>query len=625
MRSIDAGPSVSVAWGAVAPLDLRFAPLIARLETLAVERPRSHAARVLAAGLLGYMVLAAMLLAALAMVGGIVAVLFVFPAAIGGAIKLLIPIGGIALTLLLALRVRWPAPDGVAVSAGESPELHHTVDRLRAATRGPRIHEIRITGAMNAAITQVPRAFPLPARNLLFLGLPLMQALTLREVEAVIAHEIGHFTGRHGRTASFVYHIRTRWAQLSERLPEGIAAGLLRRFFGWYGPWFAAYSFVLARQQEYEADARAAAIVGADAMAQALIRTECAAARWQAGWTAIWSQATERTDPPRSPLRTLAAAIAEMPDDDGTALADALAIAPALGDTHPSLAQRLAALGTAAAPPPPLIAPAAETLLGTALPRLIDRLDADWHAGADEDWAATHAGHAALLAEREGLDRAAASGSLDEDGLFRHAQLIEAIDGPAAGAAAFAALVDRFPDAPRFRFRHGDALLDMGDEAGVAELLAAAEAMPALQLAALERIVAFGDQQDRTDLFEAFQPRYLDAVEAWETATRESERIDESVVLRPLDPDQQADLAARAATVEGVRWLYAGVRDLTGGPQLVLVFAPARQFTGTEVLDALIEALIPAGDLYGLEHHLRRRWLTTRLKRLPNSRLAPQP
>ncbi|MFG6284843.1 hypothetical protein ACGVWT_19100, partial [Sphingomonas sp. S6] len=43
-------------------LEPRFAPMIERLERLAADSPRSHGYRVLAAGMLGYAVLAGILL-----------------------------------------------------------------------------------------------------------------------------------------------------------------------------------------------------------------------------------------------------------------------------------------------------------------------------------------------------------------------------------------------------------------------------------------------------------------------------------------------------------------------------------------------------------------------------------
>ncbi|QAY75223.1 M48 family metalloprotease [Sphingosinicella sp. BN140058] len=607
-------------WGATFALEPRFAPMVERLERLATRDPRSHARRVLTAGLLGYGVLGATLLLPLALCAGIIIFLVAHPGATVIGIKLLVPTGAVGLSVILALRVDWPGPEGFAVTQSEAPELYRRIDRVRDAVKGPRIHDVRITEAMNAAITQYARFLFLPSRNVLLLGLPLLQALEAREVDAVIAHEMGHFAGRHGRTAAFIYHVRTRWMQLAERLPTGIVAAGLRRFFAWYGPWFAAYSFVLARRQEYEADARAAAIVGPETMSNALVRLECQTARWHSGWSLIWSQAVERPDPPASPYRLLATtALGEEDESAANTLARALAENPDLDDTHPSLAQRLAALGETPRLPPPIVFPAADALLGSALPDIVDRLDAAWHAVAAPAWAEDYQAHVDMRAERAALEARAAEEALDENSHHRLADLIEAIDGPRSGAEAFAALLARFPDAQGARFRYGDALLDAGDEAGIEPLLQAAAAEPALHGLALGRIVRYAHAQGRADLIEAFAPRFEAAVEADEKTRRESSVIDESVELHPLDEQRRDELVAHVSEVSGIAWLRAGQRNLAAGPQIIFVFKAAPHHTANEVLDALIEAILPSGDVLGIEHSRSRRWLTSRLQQLPNN------
>jgi hypothetical protein len=435
---------------------------------------------------------------------------------------------------------------------------------------------------------------------------------------------MGHFVGGHGRTAAFVYRIRSRWSQLGQRLPTGIVAGGLRRFFGWYGPWFAAYSFVLARRQEYEADALSARIVGPTVAGHALIRIICQGTRWHEGWIMIWEQAVQRPDPPSSPYRLLgAAALGDWDEAASATLADALARPPNLGDTHPCLSQRLAALGATPQLPPPLVEAAAPALLGPALDDMLDRLDADWRAAAEASWADEFADRQDMLAERRSLENQAAAGALDYDGQHRLAQLIEQLDGPVQGAAAFADILTRFPEAHGTRYRYGEALLDAGDEAGIAPMLSAAQAVPELESGALWRILRYARAEGRDDLIATFEPR-LDAVLAAEEETRlASSVIDESVQLRPLDAQEQQDLIARTTDVAGVKWLVAAKRDLPpqSQPQIVFVFATRGKHSGAEVLDALIEAMTPVGDLLGIEHSRPRRWLTKRLRDLPTSRI----
>nr|WP_281396924.1 M48 family metalloprotease [Sphingomonas aerophila] len=475
---------------------------------------------------------------------------------------------------------------------------------------------------MNASITQQRRFGLLGARNTLYLGLPLLNAMRVSEIKAIVAHEMGHFVAQHGRSTAFAYTLRTRWHQIGERLPDGIVAGVLRRFFEWYGPWFASYSFVLARRQELEADAIAAKAAGARAAGHALIRVALQARLLDEGWRCIWSQSVLRPDPPVSPHRTLAAAVLEVKDGLDDLLVDALQVRPDLDDTHPSLTARLAALDVSPAPPPQLIEPAAPILLGEALGPVTDKLDAQWHDAADETWAEVYTQRQEYHREREDLDARGLEGELDVDEQFRHAGLIELLDGPKAGAAAFAALVAAHPDAHGARFRNGDALLDAGDEDGVALLLEAAEAEPELRVHACRRLAQHFHATNRP---ERAQPYWDEAEEAEQrqlAARKEAETIDERVTLRPLDAATRTRLADLLIGMEGLRRMDAAVRDLSTGPQIVFVFGARRGCVAGELLDRVIETLLPEHDLLGIEHSQRRSWLRKRLRALPNSRVV---
>ncbi len=325
----------------------------------------------------------------------------------------------------------------------------------------------------------------------------------------------------------------------------------------------------------------------------------------------------ERPDPPSSPYRLLGEVASAEPDETASqVLARALARQRDLDDTHPSLSQRLAALDVVPELPPPFAEPAAALLLGSALTTIVGRLDAEWHNTADESWAEEFGCRQELLAERQALEDRAGAEGLDYEGQHRLAQLVEVIDGPQQGATAFATVLERFPDAHFSRFRQGDALLDAGDEAGVASLLEAARSEPGLLTAALDRIVRYGYASGREQLIETFEPQLDAAIAVEQEARWRSSTIDESIALRALEAEKQDELIQLTASVAGVKWLLAGVRDLANGQQIVFVFATQRNFMGTEVLDALIDAMLPAGDLIGIQHCNKRRWLTKRLRQL---------
>ncbi len=622
MKAIRVRERPAYGWGQVIGLEPRFTDMIARLETQAATGVRGYARRVVAAGLLGYVVLGAMMALLTLLVLGTIAVLIRFPSATWGLAKLALPIGALVLSLARALRIETPEPEGIAVNAAETPALHALVDRMRNATGGPRIHEVRITNELNAAITQQQRMI-LGSRNTLYIGLPLLQAMREAEIAAIVAHEMGHFVGRHGHASAFAYRIRMRWMQVAEHIPDGVVAGVLRRFFGWYGPWFAAYSFVLARRHEYEADAISAAVAGKTVAADALVRVTFQADRRHEGWQMIWSQAHERPDPPRSPGQLFGETI--FPDTGGDpqmVLDRALAEPPGLDDTHPSLAQRLAALGVAPALPAPLEAPAAPALLGTQLATLIDAFDAEWHANNDTPWAELYEERQTAIADYATLRAEIDAGPLDHDAHFRFACHVETFEGSEAAVTAFAAMLAAHPEANEARYRQGDALLDLGDASGIALLEEAAAIDPAFRIHALERILRHAIVTAQPTLAEEYRARLDTACDDAERARVDSGAIDEKVVFRPLDPDQRDRIAAEVAAVGGVERLDMAVRDMAFGPQIVFVFKAAKSYTGTDVLDGLIEVIQREGDVLGVERSFNHRWLAKRIERVAGSRVV---
>src|SRR5690606_11023246 len=114
--------------------------------------------------------------------------------------------------------------------------------------------------------------------------LPLLRLLDRERLAAAIAHEFGQFTDADGRFPAWVYLSRGTWYRLRDGLgAHGLGfAWLLSRFYGWLAPRFDLASRALARAHEYAADAVAAQVVGAQAVADALAAIELASRRLQA-------------------------------------------------------------------------------------------------------------------------------------------------------------------------------------------------------------------------------------------------------------------------------------------------------------------------------------------------------
>src|SRR5881296_941171 len=289
--------------------------------------------------------------------------------------------------VLRALRVRVERPEGVRVRPADAPELFALIDRLVRELHTPRLHRVLLTEDCNAALAQIPRLGPLGwYRNYLLLGLAEMQALSPEELQPLLAHELGHLSRQHGRLGAWIYRIRATWMRLAMMVEVQSQWG--RPLFDWFlerwWPYFNAYSFVLAREREYEADRFAASIAGKEIFARSLgtsyVMDEFLSRRF---WPGVYRAAEERPEPPGDVLTALARALGTgpAPDDARRWLEAALRRRTGLVDTHPALAERLGALRiiTRAAEPRRTTGPtAAEHYLGARLESLTAAVDAAW-------------------------------------------------------------------------------------------------------------------------------------------------------------------------------------------------------------------------------------------------------
>lgn len=309
---------------------------------------------------------------------------------------------GLLWATLRALWVRFEEPEGCELSRADAPLLFEALDRIRAKIKGPPIHRVFLDDDFNASIRQVPR-FGLfgGAVNTLSIGLPLLMMLDRQRLLSVLAHEYGHLRGNHGKLSAWIYRTRLSWLKLDESLQrdEGVMALVSQAFFRWYFPRFAARTFALARQDEYEADRISARLLGAPVAAAAL--TEIAIkGDWYADsfWASHWARA-EREPAPQGPFQSLRERAAQPPDEGFArrALRDAMRRVSDLDDTHPVLRDRLEALGQKAVVPPWSAQPALAMLADSG--HWIAHFDNLWRRAHAADWKQHHA-HRVRIRER---------------------------------------------------------------------------------------------------------------------------------------------------------------------------------------------------------------------------------
>ncbi len=428
-----------------------FETLINRMERLAARNPAAYRWRVLGWALLGYGYLVLVVLVLLAL----------------------------SVLVVRSMRVKIEPPAGERLTRETSPRLFQMLDELRHRLRTPALHEVLLTPDFNAGVMQVPRLGLFGwHRSYLFIGLPLMKSLTIEQFQSVLAHELGHLSRGHARTGNWIYRLRLIWQRLDAAFSktQHWGAGPIRAFFRWYIPRFSATSFPLARSNEYEADAAAVELTSARSAAQALTAVSIVGSYLsEKYWPRIHSAARELQQPAFAPYSEfIATAIRDVPADELRSWQEmALAAKTSYDDTHPSLPDRLHAMGAQAEFMPPAEGDSAEQLLGDVRARLEGVFDAQWRARVAESWKQVHEN---ARTNRLRLADLRTQSRLDEAQALEMADLEEDVGaGPAAALTMRRALLDKYPQSLPVRFSLARQLLQAGDSAGVATMEAIIE------------------------------------------------------------------------------------------------------------------------------------------------------
>ena len=262
------------------------------------------------------------------------------------ALALPLPVAGWAM-LRLPFSSRPPGPeDGLLLTPADAPALFREIEQVRAQV-GAALDAVYLNSECNASIRQHRRLWG-GTRNVLWLGLPLLELLSADACRAILAHECAHIAGRHGRYASRVYFARQQWQEAARQLArrKGLANAPLRLFMNWHVPRFLAASLDFARECEYQADAESARVCGVACASDALMAT-CLQGRALHEYASSLYADAAATEPPWLLVRLAEDGSLASPRDQAEAqiwLHQALCRPTSHDDTHPSLADRLAAL-----------------------------------------------------------------------------------------------------------------------------------------------------------------------------------------------------------------------------------------------------------------------------------------
>lgn len=227
--------------------------------------------------LVGFYVVALAIVAALVYVGWLLSVTWGRGLAPG--FWILAVVVAIALGRPLFSEQKVTAPDGNGLVLGEAdqPRLWREVRELAgfAATRPP--DEIQLVAAANAGVAEETSVLGLVGgTRKMSLGAPLLVGLSREQLRAVLAHELGHYSGRHTALGALTYRGKEAIGQVLTELDESFVRIPLRL----YARLYFAVSQTVNRRQEFEADRLSAELVGSATAAEALRQTRALGPAW---------------------------------------------------------------------------------------------------------------------------------------------------------------------------------------------------------------------------------------------------------------------------------------------------------------------------------------------------------
>lgn len=267
---------------------------------------------------------------------------------------LMAPVLGFALLWsLVPRRAKWSDP-GVLVEPAGQPELWALVDKVADRVGQRRPEQLFLIDEVNAFVTSRGGFLGLGGRRVLAVGVPLMMFLDADELESVLAHEFGHFYGGDTKLAPIVYRTRSAMGRTMS------AAGGLRALFKGYASFYLRHTQSVSRAQELSADRLAAEVTSPDTVAAALSRLVTGSAAFDYYWAQEYAPVV-RTRHWAPYLDGFAATLGSTVVATEAPRLKTKALGREAGsafDSHPSLGERIRALGLDPASIPERLRPA---------------------------------------------------------------------------------------------------------------------------------------------------------------------------------------------------------------------------------------------------------------------------
>ncbi|MEH2204583.1 MAG: M48 family metallopeptidase [Nostoc sp.] len=373
---------------------------------------------------------------------------------------------------------------GKCLSRSQFPKLFSLIDELQVKVKVTSLKKVLLTAEFNASVIQVPRLGIFGwYDNYLILGLPLVASLSCDELKAVLIHELAHLSGNHSQFDRWIYLLRQTLADTvkhMQQVNEGHPSIFITPFVKWYIPFFNAYSFVLARINEYDADKCALKLAGSETCAVSLIKMQLTGGfALHTFWPNLYQQVEHKPQPPADAYTKLLTALFQPKNlqESYKFLKQALVRKTNNIDTHPCLNERLKILDFTSVSQE-LISPcfvlqenAAEVLLGKqALQEFTLDLDKVWKQQVESSWRQRYAVVQEVLQEIKILEEKETQDNLSLEDIWKLANLSLEVNKEELAMQRLHQLLIMDSDNVSVHYLLGQILLKQGNLDGVQHL-----------------------------------------------------------------------------------------------------------------------------------------------------------
>jgi len=256
-----------------------------------------------------------------------------------------------ALICYRSTQIKPKPPVGLTLAEDKAPGLFKLVQQHRSYYKRPAIHRIVITEQYELDIVKTPMwALPVWSTNTMIIGLPVLQCLSPKQFECMVARRIGQFSKRYNPITNWLYQLRPIWHQyrVSYNRQKGFGIEPLKWYFSVYAPMYAMVSVYAARQDELNADTYAMELFNDKNVLEMI--TADALCRWYLHnqyWPAVVKIASIETKSLPTPHTKMSSAVHAIKNGErlDKLIDNAFREQPLSSDAMPSLQGRLKNIG----------------------------------------------------------------------------------------------------------------------------------------------------------------------------------------------------------------------------------------------------------------------------------------